>query len=711
MAYAILRIKKLKQAQLAAAAAHLARSRPTPNADPKRGIETLTGADPEADVARLLPERRRRDATVAVEFMLSASPEYFRPHDIGAAGTWDEKRMRRWSTLAFDWLQRRNGPNLAYASLHLDEATPHVQSLVVPLTAEGRLSARDLFGPAQLRMLQTDYAAAMKPLGLRRGNYGSKARHEEITKYYARVSRSERAVSVLPSVQGEPPPVEQPAMADRVNPRLYAERAARRAYDAGFRAGARAQAEALRWAIAKASEFDAVRKRLERREAALEELRLRAETLREIPLRKLLVALGCTPDDLGTALAWSPPAGRITLNRDNLMQWFNHDQGKGGGGAIDLVKHLSGWNFRQTVSWLGARFDRELTISSARAWAAQKIEEIANASIRLGPASEVPRPCPEAEGEIRDYLVRKLCLLEELIERALKEGRIFATRYGRYTNAVFTCRAPADPDGPIVGVELCGITGTPYRGVRGGGVFIFGEGTCREIAVCDSAIEALSYAALHDRPGLWVVGIAADPSAGVEIARRFADQGVKIFAAHGAAEMGKRPAKRFLNAVPEATRQEPPGAESWNELLLIRNLADRLENAGVVGAAGKEPENPSFVRVGCRWVGVKQPELTAITDHEDFLAINDSAPEAIRFAIDMAAARWGKVRACGSDEFRRTAWHEAVALGLTIEGYQPTPQETLWAEAIKLRSAFGSAASLRERDQPGTSHSTSKNGK
>jgi hypothetical protein len=73
MAYAILRVEKVKMSGprgLGAVAGHLARIRPTPNANPAREARALVGFDPEADVTRLLPERRRKDATVAIEFML-----------------------------------------------------------------------------------------------------------------------------------------------------------------------------------------------------------------------------------------------------------------------------------------------------------------------------------------------------------------------------------------------------------------------------------------------------------------------------------------------------------------------------------------------------------------------------------------------------------------------------------------------------------------
>ncbi|WP_179108720.1 MobV family relaxase, partial [Staphylococcus hominis] len=36
--------------------------------------------------------------------------------------------------------------NLLYATVHLDEATPHMHFGVVPLTEDGRLSAKDVLG-------------------------------------------------------------------------------------------------------------------------------------------------------------------------------------------------------------------------------------------------------------------------------------------------------------------------------------------------------------------------------------------------------------------------------------------------------------------------------------------------------------------------------------------------------------------------------------
>jgi hypothetical protein len=375
----------------------------------------------------------------------------------------------------------------------------------------------------------------MTPLGLRRGVKGSKARHEPIPKYYARVNRELSAVIPLPAISGAPPPVPELTLAERLSPKAYAERVAKQSYEAGFREGAKAQAKALRPALAKARELDGIRERLAQREGKLDELRRRADLLREIPLREVFLALDCVFDPKDPKFNWRTPAGRISTNRENPAQWYNHDQVIGGGGAIDLVMHLTGFNFKQTIAYLAARFGKELALSSARANVAYRVARVAREAVKLPAPSLLPRPYPEGNALVRDYLVNERHLPEKLVSAAISRGVVFAARYGRYINAAFKLADLNNLDGAPVGVELRGIGEEPYHGVRASkGVFRVGRGKCRRLAVCESAIEALSYFTFHQRPGLWVVGSAGDSSAAVELARRMAAQGVEKIAAQNA---------------------------------------------------------------------------------------------------------------------------------------------------------------------------------
>lgn len=73
--------------------------------------------------------------------------------------------------------------NVINATVHMDEATPHMHIGVVPVTKDGRLSAKTLFTPLELKQLQTDFARLVgAKYGLERGVEGSEATHlDEVT--------------------------------------------------------------------------------------------------------------------------------------------------------------------------------------------------------------------------------------------------------------------------------------------------------------------------------------------------------------------------------------------------------------------------------------------------------------------------------------------------------------------------------------------------
>lgn len=66
-----------------------------------------------------------------VQIVLSASPQYFREEGQGP-GEWDQEKLDQWKVETLSWLKGEYGDDLAHASLHLDEDTPHMHVLVVP---------------------------------------------------------------------------------------------------------------------------------------------------------------------------------------------------------------------------------------------------------------------------------------------------------------------------------------------------------------------------------------------------------------------------------------------------------------------------------------------------------------------------------------------------------------------------------------------------
>ena len=182
--FAILRVGKLKGwGSVRAAGGHNLRTRPVPNADPNgppvrvlHGVENL--ADAVADrLTAAGVKKPRKDAVLCSELVLSGSPERM--------ATMSRAELEAWAADNVAWLKERHGPNLVQAVLHLDERTPHIHAAVVPVNANGGLSAKRYWGEALgLSALQTAYGERMAPHGLERGVMGSKARHATLRAFY-----------------------------------------------------------------------------------------------------------------------------------------------------------------------------------------------------------------------------------------------------------------------------------------------------------------------------------------------------------------------------------------------------------------------------------------------------------------------------------------------------------------------------------------------
>ncbi len=65
------------------------------------------------------------------------------------------------------------------------------------------------------------------------------------------------------------------------------------------------------------------------------------DSMRETPLEVVLESFGAQRDKKDKH-NWRTSAGRITVTD---FKFYNHDTGKGGWGAIDLVKHLGNLDF------------------------------------------------------------------------------------------------------------------------------------------------------------------------------------------------------------------------------------------------------------------------------------------------------------------------------------------------------------------------------
>ncbi len=87
---------------------------------------------------------------------MTASPEW-----------WNEATPRQQAEFfarSEQWLENKYGKDRVVAAVvHRDEATPHLSAFVVPLTQDGRLSAKEFIGGrSKMRDDQSTYAESVK---------------------------------------------------------------------------------------------------------------------------------------------------------------------------------------------------------------------------------------------------------------------------------------------------------------------------------------------------------------------------------------------------------------------------------------------------------------------------------------------------------------------------------------------------------------------
>lgn len=224
---AICRVAKVKgSGSISGKSDHNYRLGHVPNADPDRQylnqeyVNTYSRLGPAIE-ERLVDagiSKTRQDAVKGMEFILTASPERFKRDATGQA--LGDYREHPWVKANLEFMQQKYGPNLVAFTLHQDEKTPHIHAVVVPITADGRLCAKELFTPRTLRELQTDYAQAMKSFGLERGIEGSRAKHVEMKHIYGLQQQERLAIQqeLAPIQQPQQPlQIEQPGMLDLLN--------------------------------------------------------------------------------------------------------------------------------------------------------------------------------------------------------------------------------------------------------------------------------------------------------------------------------------------------------------------------------------------------------------------------------------------------------------------------------------------------------------
>ena len=148
--YAILRFAKYKGPEIGRIEAHDERTKEkyasNPDVDTSRSRLNFHLVKPHrsyrAEAEKQIADagcRARKDSVRVVETLITASPELFQGKK--------PREVKEFFEYAFEFIQSKQSPEtIISAVVHVDEKTPHMHLCFVPLTADGRLSAKDIIG-------------------------------------------------------------------------------------------------------------------------------------------------------------------------------------------------------------------------------------------------------------------------------------------------------------------------------------------------------------------------------------------------------------------------------------------------------------------------------------------------------------------------------------------------------------------------------------
>ena len=164
--YGIMRFHKYKGPEIGQIEAHNERTKEkyasNPDIDPARKHLNYNLLPPppkyRAEAERQIREagcRTRKDSVRLVETLITASPEFFQNKS--------QQEIRAYFERALEFMKTKQNPDtFVSAVVHMDEKTPHMHLCFVPLTEDGRLSAKDIVGnKKKLTQWQDEYWSYM----------------------------------------------------------------------------------------------------------------------------------------------------------------------------------------------------------------------------------------------------------------------------------------------------------------------------------------------------------------------------------------------------------------------------------------------------------------------------------------------------------------------------------------------------------------------
>ena len=285
-----------------------------------------------------------------------------------------------------------------------------------------------------------------------------------------------------------------------------------------------------------------------------------ANQYRATPLERVVAQAGGI-QDRHDRQKWHTTNALVWLGTGcSSQKFFDHTAGVGGGGAIDLVQYILGMDFKSAVAWLHENFGT--TYEPVR-------QIVPVAKPLLVPDFQKPKHAPQLLAHVLEYLIAERAIPARLVTELVKQGKIFADSK---RNAIFLCEF----DGKTTGAEIrsTSTSSQSYKGMsagsqRGAGFFTVPHPNPVRLVVVESAIDALSYHALHPKGAALIVstaGVMPDCPKLLELAELRGPSEIAIAYDHDGA--GENNAEKLIASLTHSglrIHRERPQDKDWNE--------------------------------------------------------------------------------------------------------------------------------------------------
>jgi len=416
----------------------------------------------------------RKDANVLLEFIFSASPEFFYDNldkekfekltmkenknelDKIFNENLNKENLDKFKKSVVDFINSKPEfkNNVVNLVLHLDEKTPHFHLTLTPIL-NNRLTAKEFFTPEKARTWQDDFHSVLQKnnIVLERGKENSPAIHQSLADY-----RSNELVAmpvppdvvvpgrVLPNEIGTKVPFTEKVITTKTELEIATkqiqkrENAQKKHYDfyKNFFKESKDTFKKAKQSILENEKLKSQNQKLKKENLDMsykikkftdEQL----ENLRQIPLVQVAMKLGLIQSGKksGDYVRFKDTNYNIVID-ENKNSYADNVNNKNGFGAINFLRDFANFTFKQSVDFLGNDFS---SYDIAREVKEQKssISIIDNAVQKQ--VLELPKEQPLNNKNIVHYLTETRAIEPQLVQELLDSKRLYADKLN---NCVFT---------------------------------------------------------------------------------------------------------------------------------------------------------------------------------------------------------------------------------------------------------------------------------